>query len=426
MRVLWVCNIMLPAYAEEKGIPHSDREGWLSGAYARIKKHRGADNVTLGVCFPADVNTKEIIDGVSFYTFTENLRTPEHYDASIETRLREIINDFQPDMVHIHGTEFPHALAAVRAFGNPEKTIISIQGVCAEIAKHYLDGLPEEVCNTRTFRDKVRGDALSDQKRKFEQRAQHEEEALKGVKHVAGRTAFDEAAAKRIHPDITYHKVNETLRPCFYKGSWEALEAMPHSIFLSQGDYPLKGFHDVLRAMPKILEEFPDTQLYVAGNSLIGGGDYSGFVPLPFRISGYGKYLKRLIAQNRLGDHVTMLGKLSAEEMKARYLNSNVFVLASSIENSPNALGEAMLLGMPCVATATGGIVSLMDSGREGLLYTPGDVDALAEAVIQIFSEKVIALVYADNAQKRARITHDAKENEAALLQMYHAVMKDG
>ena len=51
---------------------------------------------------------------------------------------------------------------------------------------------------------------------------------------------------------------------------------------------------------------------------------------------------------------------------------------------------------------------------------------ALAEAVKQIFSEKVIALVYADNARKRALITHDPQENRKALLAVYRAMTGEG
>lgn len=64
--------------------------------------------------------------------------------------------------------------------------------------------------------------------------------------------------------------MNETLRPEFYEGRWDLNGVEPHSIFISQGDYPLKGFHFVLQAMPKILKEYPDAKLYVAGKSIIG------------------------------------------------------------------------------------------------------------------------------------------------------------
>ena len=60
-------------------------------------------------------------------------------------------------------------------------------------------------------------------------------------------------------------------------------------------------------------------------------------------------------------DQFEFEGFLSAEKMKRLLLESNVFVCPSSIENSPNSLGEAMLLGVPCVASDVGGIADMCD-----------------------------------------------------------------
>ena len=45
MKILWLCNIMLPAIGEELGMPYSNREGWLSGIYGRICKEGKAAEV---------------------------------------------------------------------------------------------------------------------------------------------------------------------------------------------------------------------------------------------------------------------------------------------------------------------------------------------------------------------------------------------
>ena len=42
MRILWLCNIMLPVIGEALGLPYSNREGWLSGIYGRICEESGA------------------------------------------------------------------------------------------------------------------------------------------------------------------------------------------------------------------------------------------------------------------------------------------------------------------------------------------------------------------------------------------------
>lgn len=111
-----------------------------------------------------------------------------------------------------------------------------------------------------------------------------------------------------------------------------------HIAFLSQGDYPLKGFHYLLQAMPAVLERFPDAHIYVAGNNILRSNTGKD----KLKLSGYGKYLKKLIKDNQLKDKVTMLGMLDEDGMKEQFLKSHVFVCPSAMENSPNSLGEAM------------------------------------------------------------------------------------
>ena len=448
MRVLWLCNIMLPAYARAKGLSFSPREGWLSGSFERIRKELDNNNdnkITLAVAFPMGGDTAEgeleagsgeNIEGVTFYSFRENLDTPEVYDSSLEKQFKAILKDFQPDIVHIFGTEFPHSLAMVRAFNRPERTLVGIQGLCGAIADKYMADLPEWVQNDVTFRDRLKHDSIKEQQQKYYKRAANEEEIIKGAGHITGRTAFDRQETHRINPDAEYHHMNETMRSDFYEGSWSESGCRPHTIFLSQGDYPLKGFHYVLEALPEILAKYPDTHVYVAGNSIIGKIDRRQVTipdddktaiagskyPLFMRISAYGKYLRKLIADNRLKKHVTILGKLSALQMKEQYLKCNLFICPSAVENSPNSLGEAMLLGVPVVAAKTGGIPSMLENNREGLLVEPGNVSELSKAVIDMWDEPVIAGVYGDNARKRARITHDADSNFERLIEIYEDI----
>lgn len=63
------------------------------------------------------------------------------------------------------------------------------------------------------------------------------------------------------------------------------------------------------------------------------------------------------------------MGKLTAGQMRDRYLASSLYVCCSALENSPNSLGEAMLLGMPCVSADVGGIPSMFTDGVDGILY---------------------------------------------------------
>ena len=426
---------MLPAFAKAMGLPCSSREGWLTGCFERMTAEtpsggRAESGVELGVCVPVPQNLdgcRAEVNGALFYGFTENLAAPEIYDSALEGHFARILEDFRPDMVHIFGTEFPHALAMTKVYGRPERTLIGIQGLCSAIAEAYMADLPYKVQKRRTFRDRLRKDSLREQKKKFERRAVNEKEAILLAGHVTGRTRFDREEAARIHPDAAYHQMNETLRPEFYGPRWDLSSVRRHTIFLSQGDYPLKGFHYVLEAMPLVRREFPDAMLFVAGNSVIGnvGGQIPAKrLPEPIWISEYGRYLKDLIRDGCLEGHVVMLGTLTAEEMLKAYLKSHLFICPSSMENSPNSLCEAMLLGMPVIASHTGGIPSLVENGSEGLLFPVGNVQTLAEDICNLFEFDQFACRLGSTAHKEAVVRHNPDTNYHRLLEIYRSICR--
>ena len=289
MKVLWVCNIMIPAIAKRLNLPCSNREGWLSGLLDRVVMEQERNRIELGIAFPVDESlgkfdrVMQLGENISChcYGFVEDLTTPERYDMELEKELELIINDFDPDILHVFGTEFPHALAAIKVFDQPERTLVGIQGIISAIAKVYMADLPVKVQRKSTFRDRVRKDSIRQQQKKFEKRGEYEIEAIKRVGHIAGRTDFDREETAKINPDATYHFLNETLRSVFYRDRWSKYNCQTHRIFLSQGDYPLKGFHYLLQAMPKILEQFPDAEVYVAGADILKAETWKDVLSCP-------------------------------------------------------------------------------------------------------------------------------------------------
>ena len=427
MRVLWVCNIMPPVIGQYLGKECSVKEGWISGILMRLA--RGKEEVELGICYPvsetAEEEKKEVIiadnKNIVCYGFVEDMVKPENYGGeALERRLKEIIQDFKPEVLHIFGTEFGHALAAARVFGKPERTLVGLQGVISECAKEYMADLPPEVQKQVSFRDWLKKDSMKQQQEKFYIRGEREKEVLKLCGNVTGRTAFDKSAAMNINPHLTYFFMNETMRGEFYEGKWSYGTCKKHSIFFSQADYPLKGFHYLLQALEIIKEKYPDVTVAVAGNSLV---NYTT-IKDKIKISAYGKYLRKFIKDLKLEDKITFLGKLSAEEMKEQYLKCNTFVCASSLENSPNSVGEAMLLGAPVVAAYTGGIPSMMEHEQEGILFEKGSVKALAEAIMRTWESYSTVMTITENARMRARKTHNADENYKRLMEMYNEIGK--
>lgn len=256
--------------------------------------------------------------------------------------------------------------------------VVSIQGLCSVYAGHYAEGVPETVQRGSTFRDLVRRDNIVKQREKFVLRGVLEVEALRKARHIIGRTDWDLACVRQINPKAEYHFCNETLRQPFYQGAWRYDGCRKHRICASSCAYPVKGFHYLLEAFGQIVKTYPDATLAVPGKSFLTASK--------LRRTNYQKYLAELAERYGVEDKIEFLGSLSAEEMKQAFLDANVFVLPSTIENSPNSLGEAMLLGVPCVAADVGGRDDHAASRLEGEVYPSAAPYMLSFYVENIFA----------------------------------------
>lgn len=413
MKVLWITNIVFPE-AQSLLTGTGDLKasgGWMLGAANALLDRQ---DIELHVATTSrDVCKLNMLKGIkiTYYLIPYgkgNLKCNSEY----EHYWKQIKSIVQPDIVHIHGTEFSHGLAYMEACGS-ENVLISIQGLTSAYYYYYYGMTKSEIIRNITFRDIIRGTVLRGQ-RNFKERARYEIAMIKMAHHIIGRTSWDKSRCWAINPLVKYHFCNETLRPEFYSGEcWKYENCVKHSIFLSQAGYPIKGLHQVLKAMPLILREFPDTIIRIAGGDITKTGSFKERLHL----SGYGKYIKGLIFKNGLQDRVIFTGNLNASEMKQEYLRANVFVCPSSIENSPNSLGEAQILGTPCVASYVGGIPDMM-RGNEENLYRFEEVEMLATKISNIFANGTNQT----DMRETARIRHDSKVNASQLLYIYKSI----
>lgn len=426
MRLLWVCNVLPQMVADQLNMPGSNKEGWITGALERLMV--SPEGMELAIAFPVDAPNKELSYSVTLgnlsitaYGYYEDQTKPQDYSLSMEPRFMQVIDEYKPEIIHVFGTEFGHTLAVARVVNDMEnapKLLVGLQGIISRCGEEYTAELPDIVVNSLTFRDLIKNDNIARQQAKFLERGEMETEALKLVKNVTGRTQFDREFIESINPEANYYHMNETLRSPFYTGIWDVTDCDKHTIFVSQADYPLKGFHILLEAMPVILERFPDAKIVAAGANIVAYNSLKDKI----KISGYGKYLLSLIRTYHLEDKVQFTGRISADKMKECYLRCNVYACPSSLENSPNSMGEAMLLGVPVVASRTGGIPSMITEEEEGLLFEVANSEGLAADIIRIFSDDAYATELGAKGMNRARATHDADVNYNRLLEIYRSI----
>ena len=122
-------------------------------------------------------------------------------------------------------------------------------------------------------------------------------------------------------------------------------------------------------------------------------------------------------------NHIAFTGPLSAQQVADKLAHVNAYVLSSAVENSPNTLGEAMMIGTPCVASYVGGVADMAEDGREALHFRNDDPALLAWNVKRIFDNDELALQLSKNGKKKASETHDAEKNAEQLLNVYREIL---
>ena len=273
-------------------------------------------------------------------------------------RLRRVLASIHPDIVHGHGTENTNGLAAL-ASGYP--FLISVQGILAEIHKtnpcmYYRLMIPRE--------------------RRVVQRS----------RYFSCRTHFDHGFVQRLNPTARIFDIPEAMNPLFWNGQW--LLPKSRRILFVGGGAPLKGLHRLIEA----------TALAATATEGVSIDAVGACEP--------NRQAELVSMANRLGVSIRFHGKQTAVQIAELHRECDVFVLASSNENSPNALAEAMVSGMPCVAFDVGGVGSMLDDGKTGLLVPPGDIGRMAAAIGTVLNDSDLAASLGGSAAEVARIRH--------------------
>lgn len=361
------------------------------------------------------------IENISYYLLPKG-NTRQLYNARLERLWLQIIHEFNPDVIHIHGTEYAHGLACLKASPN-QKYVVSIQGMVSIYSNYYYAGIKFwELLENITFRDLRSCDTIFHGRRKFRLKGKLEHEYLKHSLHIIGRTSWDYAHTHEVNPHTVYHKCNEVLRPLFYlSDKWALPNVNKYSVFVSQAGYPIKGLHQILRAIAIVKNYFPEVRLRVAGIDITYSRKHHGF----WSLDGYGLYIKRLIKNLGLQDCITFTGPLEEENMVQEFQTAHAFVCPSSIENSPNSVGEAQLIGTPCISSFVGGVPDMITHDKTGLLYRFEEYSMLAFQLIKLFQSDDLAQRLSTAARVEAETRHNRDIIKARMIEIYSSMIED-
>lgn len=412
MRVLWFTNIPLPAVTKRLGIDaHGYGGHWMSALLGGVA---GTNDISLGVAtaYPALPDAKFTDEGVNYYVVGQPRRLPTSSCRDVDLNAcRDIVDEFRPDIIHIHGTERFYGLLKSRKLVDVP-VAVSIQGLLEPYSmyRNYFGTLsPWGIFRATRLLEVAAGLGLMHGYRDIKRGAKQEAEMLSSVDGFLGRTSWDKAHTCWRNPTATYRYVGEVLRENFSQHRWCLGKVKRHSIIFTNAGHPRRGTETLLEAVGILRNEFPDITLRLAGRIS--------------ERSGYGRHLRRAISRARLKDCTELLRYLDAESMAKELSRSHVFAITSFIENSPNSLAEAMQIGMPCVASYAGGIPDMIRDDVSGAFFPCGDAALLAQAIRKIFLNDELAVNYGAAARKEAIKRHAPGCIVEQLLSAYKVIL---
>lgn len=167
-----------------------------------------------------------------------------------------------------------------------------------------------------------------------------------------------------------------------------------------------KGVFDLVRAMPAILSAYPDIRFVLAGDGELE--------------------VVRTMARDLKVEHaLVMPGWIDGDEKDMAIGRADIFVLPSYFEGLPVGILEAMAAGVPIVATTVGGIPDILTNERNALLVPPGEVSALAGAIIRLIPDKALRAKLREAAYESACADFSNKQVLMKLEAMYRETVPE-
>lgn len=414
MRVLWIGGPGL--YVPSRQIVGGyNGGGWVASLQREIMKH---EDITLGITFCKDGEPCKIEqDGVIYYPVPNHVKSKkdkiidflkikdvkrdEVVWSYYKNKFKAIIADFKPDVIHIFGSELYQDLVALVTGDIP--TVLHIQGLLSLYIYIYL---PPGVSRWQYYMSGkgLKGKLHNYQYLAYWYRSVHREKViLKSVSHVIGRTDWDRQALNVLNPKAVYHYGGEILRDVFYEDAKRDIPSSP--IITTTISAPLYKGYDVILKVANILKN----ELHVDFQWNVYGNVSHDFIEKHARLSH-----KNL--------NINLCGVASAETLHEALLGSTLYFHSSYTENSPNAVCEAQILGLPVVASRVGGTDSLIDHGKNGFLYPVTDPYMAAYYIKRLIDNKDENIAIGENARVLALARHDKRQIVENLLETYHCI----
>ena len=415
MRVLWFTSSS-SLFPPDKG--KNVLGGWVSSLQREIEK---CHEIELGIAFFHENYRNQLVqNGVKYYPIFKKkswsimrvLGNWNHGKNEIKyvTHFINIIDDFKPDVIQVFGTE--------RSFGlvvhhTKIPVAVHIQGfVNPCLNAWYCPGISTiNVLLNESILEFIKGHGVIHDYIKAKVKAKQEKLIISNVKYFMGRTHWDKNLTHILAPSAKYFHIDEMLRPSFYFDTDRCLNYSNCFTIVSILSRRLYKGLDLVFNTLKILNKLPDFEYKW---QIFGIDEGSRIVKLL-----KGKSLN--LDKNCIEYH----GRTSEKGIYNALINADVFVHPSYIENSPNSVCEAQLIGLPVIATNVGGLASIINHNRDGILVPANDPYALAHQLIEFKNNPQRALSIGKAGREKAKLRHNKEKIIQSLLDTYTYIIKD-
>jgi glycosyltransferase involved in cell wall biosynthesis len=180
-----------------------------------------------------------------------------------------------------------------------------------------------------------------------------------------------------------------------------------------------KGFFDLLRAAPQVLDGVPGSTFAFAGEWL--ATEKNIFYSEDGRRLEHDSqdvYALWTKLQHRYNGRLRHLGTLPRQELAAAVKAADIFVFPSYSEGFPVVVLEAMAAGLPVVATPVGALPEVLKNGVNAIFVSPGDIDALARTLLELARQPELRerMGQANRDLVRANFSPEAMAARLALI----------
>lgn len=407
MRILWFSPT--PSLFTSKRWGHNGG-GWISSLQNIIQPD---NNIDLGVAFEYAGNAdNEMIDNVMYYPIStsfgisEKLQSVKKHNKQINRSL-QIIDDFKPDIIQLFGSESWYGLLANHT---TTPIVIHMQG---SLPSYYNARYPvgmsvwnKILSSKTTLKQKLFAFRIDST---FHKKALQEKEILKANLYFMGRTHWDKAIVQFYNPTANYFVCQEALRDSFTSASdkWQFKERNKIKL-VSVISGPLYKGVDVVLKTAKLLKE--NTSLDFEWN--VCGTDKIGFFENTYKIKSKDV-------------NVRMLGILGQEDLYKQLMDSTFYIHPSYIDNSPNSICEAQILGLPIIATNVGGVSSLITDHETGFLVPANDPLMIASIIVKYRDDNIVLQKISEAGVKVATYRHNPEKIKHELLAIYNQIVNN-